>query len=40
MLAERKIQRELEGKGSDITNFKWRFQPKRKIMKLPEYDTW
>jgi len=24
----------------DITNFKQRFWPKRKIMKLPKYDTW
>jgi len=40
MSAGVKIQREPEGKGSDITNFKRRFRPKRKIVKLPECDTW
>jgi len=39
-LAVGQIQGKLDGKGDDITNFKQKFQPKEKNMKLSDYDTW
>jgi len=38
--AKGKIQRASNEKGSDIISFKQKFQPRRKIERLSDYDAW